>query len=124
MSKILVIDDAPAARLTVQFMLEDDGHEVFVADGGLDGLQQFAAHDVDLVITDIMMPDITGVEVIKKIHEEHADFPILGITGGGTKEIAGDVINEAYEIADYILKKPFLQDELLESVNKLLVDRN
>ena len=121
MSKILVIDDAPAARLTVQFMLEDFGHEVFLADGGIQGLEKFAAHKLDLVITDILMPDINGVEVINKIHEENEDFPILAITGGGDSDLAGDVLNEAHEVASSILKKPFLQEELLDSVNKLLI---
>lgn len=121
MSRILVIDDAPAARLTVQFMLEDCGHEVFLAGGGIEGLEQFAAHKVDLVITDILMPDLSGVEVINKIHEENEGFPILGITGGGDSSLSGDVLSEAHRVASSILKKPFLQEELLDSVNKLLV---
>ena len=68
MSRVLVIDDEPAMRYTLEAVLGDSGLEVSTADGGAAGLAEFEAHGADVVLTDLAMPDVDGMKVLAQGH--------------------------------------------------------
>jgi len=118
--RILFIDDDPAGREVALFNLRKAGHEVVAAEDGSGGLSAFAAAPFDLVITDLKMPGISGMEVLRKIHAGSPDVPVLVITAFGNVETAVTAMKEgAYDF----IGKPFHRDQLLLAVSKALERR-
>ena len=115
--RILFIDDDPAGREVALFNLRKAGYEVTAAEDGAEGLSAFAASPFDLVITDLKMPGIPGMEVLRKIHAGSPDVPVLVITAFGNVETAVAAMKEgAYDF----IGKPFHRDQLLLAVGKAL----
>jgi DNA-binding NtrC family response regulator len=115
--RILFIDDDPAGREVALFNLRKAGHEVAAAEDGAQGLSAFAASPFDLVITDLKMPGIPGMEVLRKIRAASPDVPVLVITAFGNVETAVAAMKEgAYDF----IGKPFHRDQLLLAVSKAL----
>ena len=99
------------------FNLRKAGYEVTAAEDGAEGLSAFAASPFDLVITDLKMPGIPGMEVLRKIHAGSPDVPVLVITAFGNVETAVAAMKEgAYDF----IGKPFHRDQLLLAVGKAL----
>jgi CheY-like chemotaxis protein len=120
MARILVIDDDPAVRLSVQLVLEHDGHQVVCAADGEEGLLTFASMPPDLVVTDIIMPNIEGIETIMEIRKRDPKTPILAISGG-TRLSSIDFLRMAEMLgANAILPKPFERQDLIAAVRRLL----
>ena len=119
MKKILVIDDLPENVFLLQDRLESEGYEVITAYEGKSGLNKAISEQPDLILLDIMMPDITGLEVCQKLvnNDETSHIPIILVTA---KTDAED-IKEGLEAGafDYI-KKPFNRVELLARVKSAL----
>lgn len=116
LATILIIDDEPSVRLAIRKVLERDHHDVIEAADGHEGIDCFHDFPLDLVITDILMPEVYGLEVIRTIRKENPTLPILTITA-----YAPARLTLAKELgSDYTLKKPFSIDELLQIVNKAL----
>ncbi|HEX2719901.1 MAG TPA: response regulator, partial [Candidatus Deferrimicrobium sp.] len=108
--RILFIDDDPAGREVALFNLRKAGYEVTAAEDGAGGLSAFASAPFDLVITDLKMPGIPGMEVLRKIHAGSPDVPVLVITAFGNVETAVAAMKEgAYDF----IGKPFHRDQLL-----------
>jgi CheY-like chemotaxis protein len=122
MAKILVIDDVAGVRASVVNTLKRAGHEVFEAANGTDGLAIARAHAPDLVITDILMPEMDGLETIDLIRREgRGRRPrFLAISGGGSLVATDDALKAASLHADAVLAKPFLGAELTAQVSKIL----
>ena len=117
METILVIDDDIEMRDVLFDLLSLDGYEVLLAADGSSGLERYRNSLPELVITDLQMPNVDGIEVLKELKREYPDIPILVITG--VTDIT--VIEEAVEhSANRILKKPFEVDELLTALDELL----
>lgn len=117
MATILVIDDDIAMRDILFDLLSLDGYEVLLADGGELGIKRFRLEAPDLVITDILMPKMDGLEVIELLKAESPDTPV--IVASGTQDI--NLVEEAvHQHANRILKKPFEVDQLLDFVAELL----
>ncbi|HYD32801.1 MAG TPA: response regulator [Azospirillaceae bacterium] len=120
MAKILVVEDAPAVRLVVVEVLTDAGHAVFEAQDGREALGVLEKQAFDLVITDILMPEVDGIEVIKAIRQHYPNTKILAISGGAPHLPAGFALKLSQMFtADAVLYKPFLNDELNASVTAL-----
>ncbi len=85
MKNILVIDDDPSIRGIVRLYLEDAGYTVFDAEDGRVGLEVFAKQPVDLVILDIFMPEMDGIETIQELREKNTGCKVLAISGGSLK---------------------------------------
>ncbi len=119
MKKILVIDDLPENVFLLQDRLENEGYEVITAYEGRSGLNKAISEQPDLILLDIMMPDITGLDVCKKLvgNEETSHIPIILVTA----KIEAEDIKEGLEAGafDYI-KKPFNRIELLARVKSAL----
>jgi len=110
MSKILVIDDERAIRSTLKEVLEYEKHEVDVAEDGPKGIELFSSNSYDIVLCDIKMPKMDGIEVLAKIHESAPDTPVIMISGHGNIDTAVEAIKKgAYDF----LEKPLDLNRLL-----------
>jgi len=120
MARILVIDDEELTRGVVRVMLARAGHEVVEAVDGVAGIEAYRRDATDMVLVDMFMPALDGIEVLRRLRAEFPDIKIGFMTGGGQREDA-DVIKLAEEAgADVILRKPFSSGELTAAVTGLL----
>ncbi|NHN29224.1 response regulator transcription factor [Paenibacillus agricola] len=119
--KILIIDDDEKITSMLKRSLAFEGYTVFTAHHGMDGLKQILDHDPDTVILDVMMPQLDGWEVVRRIREGGASVPVLMLTA---KDEIGDRVKGLDLGADDYLVKPFALEELLARVRVLLRRRN
>ena len=115
--RILFIDDDRAGREVALFNLRKAGYGVEDASDGAEGLAAFSPEKFDLVITDLKMPGISGIEVLRRIRETTPDIPVLVITAFGNVETAVEAMKEG---AHDFIGKPFHRDQLLLAVEKAL----
>ncbi len=87
MKKILIIDDENLVRSVINIALTNNGYKVYEADNGKTGIQMFIDIDPDIVITDVNMPEMSGIEVTKNIKENKVDADVVIMTGYGTEEL-------------------------------------
>ena len=117
---ILVIDDEKNIREGLSMALEDEGYEVITAEDGKKGLEKALYESVDLIITDLRMPLVSGEEILKKVVTELPSIPVIVLTGHGTVELAV----EAMRIGAYdFLTKPLDLDRLFRLVKRALENR-
>jgi nitrogen regulation protein NR(I) len=114
-ARILLIDDDPGIRESLRRALEEEGHEVTLEKRGDDGLAAAAKIPFNLIITDLRMPGLGGLELVRQLHAAQPRLPIILITAFGTTETAIEATK--YGAYDYMLK-PFNVGELLELVRK------
>jgi CheY-like chemotaxis protein len=116
MARILIVDDEEMERVLEQTILEEAEHEVlFAPDGGV-ALTVCRENKVDLVVTDLAMPNFNGLRFIKELRKEGIRVPVIAISGW-----AADQLDLAQDYgADVILFKPIDRDELLGAVKKIL----
>ncbi len=120
MAHILVIDDDPVLRRVITLALEAVGHSVLRCENGRKAID-FLTHDrADLLITDIIMPEMDGVETVRAARRLQPHLPILAISGGGSFD-PGDYLGMARAFgATDVLPKPFHPADLVAHVAKLL----
>jgi len=119
-AKILVVDDEEGMRNGCRIILEGEGHSIETAEDGNEGYQKFKENVYDLVLIDIMMPGMGGMELLKRIHKRDENVICIVITGYATIENAVEAMRKgAY---DYV-PKPFTPDELMVVVNRGLEKR-
>ncbi len=117
MAKILIIDDEKAICNTLKEILSYEKYEVDIANDGAEGIKKAETGNYDLVLSDIKMPKMDGIEVLQKLQELNPDLPVVMISGHGTIETAVDALKKgAY---DYISKPPDL-NRLLVTVRNAL----
>ena len=117
MSRILVIDDEKAIRNTLQEVLEYEKYEVDLAEDGQKGLEMFASNAYDIVLCDIKMAKMDGIEVLGKISEESSHTPIIMISGHGNIDTAVEAIKKgAYDF----LEKPLDLNRLLITIRNAM----
>ncbi len=117
MKKILVIDDEPEILKTITIYLELEEYEVLTAENGQDGLEVFEQQKPTLVITDVKMPGMSGIDVLKKVKEIESDTEVIVITGHGDLEISVDALR--LDASDFI-SKPVDIEHLLLSVKRAM----
>ncbi|MEO8798479.1 MAG: response regulator, partial [Polyangiaceae bacterium] len=118
--QVLIVDDEPNLRKILSAQLSRDGYDVLTAEDGEQGLQMLKDHHIDLVITDLKMPKVDGMGLLREALREDSELPIVMITAHGTVDTAV----EALKIGafDY-LTKPFDKDEVRQVVAKALKAR-
>ena len=120
MRRILIIDDDHHILLMIKKMLERAGFEVDLASNGNEGLDLFKKMSVDLVITDIIMPEKEGLETIREMKRLCPDVKIIAMSGGG-KVSSDNYLNTAKIFgASRVLAKPFSQRQMVSAVQDLL----
>lgn len=116
-ARILFIDDDRTGCEVALFHLRKAGYEVIAAFDGTEGLSLFSSSKFDLVVTDMKMPGISGIEVLRRVRKQAPGVPVLVITAFVNVEIAVEAMKEgAYDF----IGKPFYRDQLLLSVEKAL----
>jgi len=120
MSRILLIDDDPTVRLALRLALEMSGYEVVEAVNGREGLAAFAVQPPDLVVTDLIMPEIEGVETIRALRKMSPTLPIIAISGGGRSSAMGYLQDVRLFGANEVFAKPFELDVFQAAITHLL----
>jgi two-component system nitrogen regulation response regulator NtrX len=117
MSNILIIDDEKAIRKTLSEILSYEGYKIEEAGDGEEGLKRFKEKNYDVVLCDIKMPKLDGIEFLDKAREANPDVPVIMISGHGTIETAVEAVKKgAY---DYISKPPDLNRLLITIRNAM-----
>ena len=115
MHSILIVDDEPNYLVVLSELLQDEGYEVFTAAGGAEGYQKVKELDLDLVITDMQMPEVDGLQLLLHIKEHNEELPVIMITAYAEVEKAVAAMQAG---AFSYLAKPFSNDELLVNIRK------
>ncbi len=119
--RVLVVDDESGILDTLRILLKNEGFEPHTAHGGKQGLEMLGELVPDLVLTDIRMPSVTGVELLSAARAGYPDTPVILMTAQATLQSAIQAVKEgAY---DYI-QKPFRNDELVASLRRAAEHRN
>ena len=115
--RVLVVDDDKAVRESLRRSLEFNGYEVSLATDGAEALAGIASNDPDVVIMDVMMPRLDGIETTRALRTAQNDVPILVLTA---RDAVGDRVEGLDAGADDYLTKPFALQELLARLRALL----
>lgn len=118
--KILLIEDMKGVRDSLEVILSIQGYEVDFAENGQQGLEKAKASSYDLIITDILMPELDGTEVIMQLRSGGSQTPILAISAGGDGVSADQALTLAKEKASAVMEKPFSKEELLDQMQQLI----
>ena len=117
MSKILVIDDQKSIRNTLKDILEYEKHTVVLAENGPEGLELFSAEKYDVILLDIKMPEMDGMEVLDKMMQSSPDIPVIMISGHGNIDTAVEAIKKgAYDF----IEKPLDLNRLLVTIRNAI----
>ena len=123
MARILVVDDDGAIRGAIRRLLTLEGYEVVEAANGREAIACYREQSVDLVITDIWMPDKDGLEVIRELHQMSPGLPMIAMSGGSSRGKL-DFLHHAEAFgACEVLQKPFKIETLVQSVRKWIEER-
>ena len=117
MSRVLVIDDDASLRFTLEAVLSDAGLVVETCDGGASGLAAFEARGADVVLTDLAMPEMDGMQVLERMRAQDPSVPVLMLTAHGSERVAVAAMKAG--AFDY-LPKPFDPDELVLAVKRAI----
>ena len=122
MAHILVADDQEKVRNILKSLFERDGHTVVLATNGKEALQSYQEQPAEIVVTDILMPDMEGIETIRELKRINPNVKIIAMSGGGTIEA-----NEYLEMAvlfgaKQTISKPFDVLEMLEALRSCIED--
>jgi DNA-binding NtrC family response regulator len=120
MAEILVVDDSDELRGLMCDILRRAGHHVAAAADGAAATRHIRASVPELVVSDIVMPDMDGLELIMKINKEYPQMKILAVTGGGATDPGLRLTLAKHFGAHDTLYKPFSLGDLIEKVSSLL----
>ena len=118
MSRILVVDDTADNVKLIKAMIKSIATEIDVAVDGEEALEKITSNDYDIVLLDIMLPKLSGIDVLKKVRERGIDLPIIVMTAYGSEELAVETLREGGD--DYLINKPIRTEILLEAISKAL----
>jgi nitrogen regulation protein NR(I) len=118
--QVLIVDDEPNLRKILSAQLSRDGYDVMTAEDGEQGLAMLKEHHIDLVITDLKMPKVDGMTLLRRALEEEPELPIILITAHGTIDTAVEALKSG---AFDFVTKPFDKDEVRQIVGKALRTR-
>ena len=110
-ASVLIIDDEPVIRESIAVYLEDSGMTVIEAGDGLEGLQLFRAHAPDVVLVDLRMPEVNGLDVLNSVRQEAPETPIIVVSGTGVIQDAVEALRRG---AWDFITKPITNLEVLE----------
>ena len=123
MPRILVVDDDPSVRALVRDVLEEEGHEVLLAEDGCAGLRLLELHRPDCLVLDVMMPGLDGHAVLQRVRASTATpaVPVVMLTAAADHGHAWQAWSEG---VDFFLPKPFAPLDLLHYLDTLFAGRS
>jgi CheY-like chemotaxis protein len=120
MPRILIIDDDDIIKRMLRRMLTRAGYDVLDAADGKEGIERFRENDVDLVITDLIMPEKEGLEMIMELKTDFPDIKIIAMSGGAQMGPEGYLQLADALGAQRTLKKPIAREDLLAAIEEIL----
>jgi len=120
MASILIVEDEEMVRITLERVLAMEQHDVTTAANGNEALQIARERHLDLVITDLVMPEKGGTEMIPELRREHPELKIIAISGVGRSHVSTQLDLAKQLGADATITKPFGVDTLLKVLHHLL----
>ncbi|MBI4346735.1 MAG: sigma-54-dependent Fis family transcriptional regulator [Elusimicrobia bacterium] len=120
MARILVVDDEADMRLALSNVLTRNGHKVQEAPEGETALATLAKGAFDLMLLDMRLPGMDGIQILKRVRQNHPDLPVIMVTGYGSVDSAIEVMRLG---ASHYLAKPFSNKELVDSVDRIVQGR-
>jgi len=116
-ASVLIVDDEPAVRQILSEWMRKKNFHVFEAEGGRRAMEMILRDEPDIVVSDVVMPGMDGIQLLKEARAVNADIPFLMISGYPSCAAAVDIMK--YGASDYLLK-PFTPEELVNRVNRTL----
>lgn len=120
MARILIIDDEALIRDLLTKILEREGYETVAASDGKKGIKIYRENPIDLIITDLIMPEKDGLETIMELRRDFKDVIIIAMSGGGKIDSKTYLEIAKTMGATETIKKPFDPEELLKTVQEVL----
>lgn len=120
MPRILVVDDDPISRQILRAMLENESYQVVEAEDGVEALKLYGDNDIDLVVTDIFMPEKEGVQTVRELMKENPDVKIIAVSGGSSSANYDSLDWIKMFGVKYTFTKPFNSEAVLAAVKDLL----
>lgn len=118
--RILVVDDNPDMRLMLALLLKPAGYDVVVARNGREALDVQRRRPVDVVITDLFMPEADGLETVERFRADYPELPLIVVSGGPRGGAKTDYLSVARELgARVTLRKPFSAEELFAALREV-----
>ena len=118
--RILVVDDSADIRGFMRAALEQEGYRVAVAENGREAIEQQREQPAELLVTDIFMPDVDGIETIARFKSEFPSVRVIAMSAGGAARMQDYLRIAGYIGADAVLAKPFGVEELVRTVRRVL----
>jgi DNA-binding response OmpR family regulator len=116
--KILIAEDDTLILRTLEFYLKNMGYDVIGSVDGLDAMEKIEQHNPDLIITDVMLPYFSGLEIVGKVKQGNSNTPIIVVSAMGQQS----VVDEAFQLgADDYISKPFSIDELAARIERFVL---
>lgn len=123
MASILIVDDEPTARVLFKEMLAGRSHDIRVAENGDEAVAACREKPADLIITDLVMPEKNGIDLILELKKDHPDIRIIAVSGGGGISGRFEYLPIAKMIgARTVLNKPFSAQVLRDAVDQALAN--
>jgi CheY-like chemotaxis protein len=123
MARILLVDDESSIVRVLDEMLIQLGYEVVTAPGGTEALQKLSSSGIDLVVTDIVMPNMNGLQLIEEIQNTYPAVKIIAMSGGDIKSGPAEYLQTASKLGAVVcLAKPFTINDLSTLVKGLLAE--
>ena len=122
MPRILVIDDNEAFKKMTCEILKSEGYEVLSASHGKEGIKLCRMQPVDLIVTDLLMPDMDGIETIRELRSASPDSKVIVVSGGGAAGSGDEYLESVQVMFDikHTFSKPFDMDQFLQAVKELI----
>lgn len=116
MARVLIVEDEAMLLMIASITLEDEGHEVVTASNGRKGLEYARKGPVDLIVTDFMMPDVDGIEMLRTLREEGFDRPAIVTSAIPERQLP----HGAEGLFGRFIPKPYMEDDLARTVLSVL----
>ncbi|HXI93224.1 MAG TPA: response regulator [Blastocatellia bacterium] len=120
MASILLVDDDEQLRTMLSVVLRRAGYEVRVAIDGIEASNFYRSHPTDLIITDLIMPEKEGLEMIRELRKDYPQVKIIAMSGGGRTGTMNCLEVARAFGAQQVLEKPFTHQEMLEAIRRVL----
>jgi DNA-binding NtrC family response regulator len=120
-ASVLIVDDEPSVRQTLSEWMRRMNFRVFEAEDGRQAMEMIQKGEPDLVISDVVMPGMDGIQLLKEVKAVKGDIPFLMISGYPSRSTAVEIMNHG--ASDY-LPKPFTPEELTRRVNRTLLQKS
>src|SRR4051795_3596114 len=119
--KVLVVDDEEAIREGLEMLLQSEGYSVELAQNGIEGIQKIESRAYDLVLLDLMMPDMSGMDVLRQVRRRDRETPIFMITAYGSVDAAVQALKLG---ANDYFSKPWDNEKLIIEIDRMIAHRN